>query len=397
MKKISSIFYFIILLIIFFFQLSKGYSLDYKFYGHVQPEISSFINGKGKHNQPNEKESVYFNINFISYIQDDLAKITINPIARYDHQDNNRTYIDLNRLKYEYFFDNVTFKIGNEIVFWGVNESFHVVDIINQSNITENLAGTKKLGQPMLALSLYEEIGDINLYIMPYFRERIFPGNKGRPRYAVEIDEDAVTYESSKKEKRIDLAIRYSKVIEDFDIGFSHFHGNARDPELNINQSTLKLNPYYPILTQTSMDIQATKKSWLYKLEALTAKIQSERHVRAAGGFEYTFYGIKDTSQDLGIVAEYLFDDRNSHPFNNEVALAIRWTKNDISSTALLAGANIDLRGNSNQFFCEYEKRLKDDIKLFVDLSMNGHIDSNDFTYAFKDDSNLTIKIAKYF
>ena len=125
--------------------------------------------------------------------------------------------------------------------------------------------------------------------------------------YAVEIDEDAVTYESSKKEKRIDLAIRYSKVIEDFDIGFSHFHGNARDPELNINQSTLKLNPYYPILTQTSMDIQATKKSWLYKLEALTAKIQSERHVRAAGGFEYTFYGIKDTSQDLGIVAEYLF------------------------------------------------------------------------------------------
>ena len=55
------------------------------------------------------------------------------------------------------------------------------------------------------------------------------------------------------------------------------------------------------------------------------------------------------------------------------------------------------MRGNSNQFFCEYEKRLKDDIKLFVDLSMNGHIDSNDFTYAFKDDSNLTIKIAKYF
>ena len=133
----------------------------------------------------------------------------------------------------------------------------------------------------MLALSLYKEIGDINLYIMPYFRERIFPGNKGRPRYAVEIDKDSVTFESSEKEKRIDLAIRFSKVIDDFDIGISHFRGNARDPELNVNQSTLKLNPYYPILSQTSIDIQATKESWLYKLEALTGKIESENHDRA--------------------------------------------------------------------------------------------------------------------
>ena len=378
--------------------LSKNvFALEYKSYGYIQPEFSYFIDGKGKHNQSVDKSSVYGQGTFIAYLQENSSKITIRAIGRYDDKDNNRTYFDLQKFKYEYFLDDATLSIGNDIIFWGVNESFHVVDIINQSNIAENLAGTKKLGQPMIALSLYEEIGDVSVYLMPYFRERIFPGSNGRPRYAGEIEQDTVSYESSKEEKKVDIAIRFSKVLDDFDIGISHFRGNARDPELTVNQSTLKLDQYYPILSQTSIDIQATKESWLYKLEALTGKIESENHVRTAGGVEYTFYGINGTPQDLGIVAEYLFDDRSSNPFNNETALAIRWNKNDINATTLLAGTYLDLRGDSNRFFCEYEKRLRDDLKLFLDASLNGHINSKDFTYAFSEDSSLTIKIAKYF
>jgi len=378
--------------------LSKNvFAVEYKSYGYIQPEFSYFIDGKGKHNQSVDKSSVYGQGTFIAYLQENSSKITIRAIGRYDDKDNNRTYFDLQKFKYEYFLDDATLSIGNDIIFWGVNESFHVVDIINQSNIAENLAGTKKLGQPMIALSLYEEIGDVSVYLMPYFRERIFPGSNGRPRYAGEIEQDTVSYESSKEEKKVDIAIRFSKVLDDFDIGISHFRGNARDPELTVNQSTLKLDQYYPILSQTSIDIQATKESWLYKLEALTGKIESENHVRTAGGVEYTFYGINGTPQDLGIVAEYLFDDRSSNPFNNETALAIRWNKNDINATTLLAGTYLDLRGDSNRFFCEYEKRLRDDLKLFLDASLNGHINSKDFTYAFSEDSSLTIKIAKYF
>ena len=375
----------------------NGLALDYKSYGYIQPEFSYFIDGKGKHNQSEDKSSVFGQGTFITYLQEDSSKITIRAIGRYDDKDNNRTYFDLQKFKYEYFLDDATLSIGNDIIFWGVNESFHVVDIINQSNLAENLAGTKKLGQPMLALSLYDEIGDVSIYVMPYFRERIFPGNNGRPRYAAEIEKDTISYESSKEEKKVDIAIRFSKVVDDFDIGISHFRGNARDPELTVNQSTLKLDQYYPILSQTSIDIQATKESWLYKLEALTGKVESENHIKIAGGVEYTFYGVNDSPQDLGIVAEYLFDDRSSNPFNNETALAIRWNKNDIYATTLLAGAYLDLRGDSNRFFCEYEKRLSDDLKLFLDASLNGHINSKDFTYAFSEDSSLTIKIAKYF
>ena len=139
---------------------SSKYSvaLEYKSYGYIQPEFSYFLDGKGRHNQSKDKSSVFSQGTFIAYVQNDEAKITVNAMGRYDDQDNNRTYFDLQKFKYEYFLDDATLSIGNDIIFWGVNESFHVVDIINQSNVAENLAGTKKLGQPMLALSLYKEI-----------------------------------------------------------------------------------------------------------------------------------------------------------------------------------------------------------------------------------------------
>ena len=385
---------------LFFFLLlysNKALSFEYNLYGSIQPEYSLFIDGDGRHNQSREKPSILGTANFTTFIQDDNAKISISALSRYDREDHNRSYFDFQKLKYEYYFDDATIKLGNEIVFWGVNESFHLVDIINQSNLAENLSGTKKLGQPMIAASFYRDFGDVDFYFLPYFRERVFPGANGRPRLKLEIDENSISYESSKSEKHIDLAVRYSLMIDDFDIGFSHFYGHSRNPKLIINQSSFKLDQHYPLLSQTGIDIQATKDSWLYKFEAISAELMSERHLSAAGGLEYTYYGLNNSSQDLGLIIEYLFDDRNDYPFNNEGSIGLRWTRNDINSSALLAGSIIDLDGNSNQFFIEYEQRLKNDFKIFVEAIISGSIDSSDYNYAFKDDSNFKIKIAKYF
>jgi hypothetical protein len=396
MKRISFYLFFILLFGILF-RLNIAESFEYEAYGSIQPELTYFVNGDGRHNQPREKSSIFGTANFTTFVQDDNAKVSIGVVGRFDKEDRERSYIDLQKFKYEFYFDDLTLKLGNEIVFWGVNESFHVVDIINQSILSEDLSGTKKLGQPMIAASLYRDYGDIDIYILPYFRERIFPGVDGRPRFSLEIDKNSITYESSNAEKNIDLAIRYSTIIDDFDLGITHFHGHARNPKLTINQSTFKFDSYYPLLSQTGIDIQATKDAWLYKLEAVSAKFISERHLSMAGGIEYTFYGLNNSSQDLGIIMEYLFDDRNNHPFNNEGSLGLRWTKNDINSSTLLAGSVIDLNGSSNQFFVEYEQRLKNDFKFFIETVINGNIDNKDYNFAFKEDTNLTIKIAKYF
>ena len=48
--------------------------------------------------------------------------------------------------------------------------------------------------------------------------------------------------------------------------------------------------------------------------------------------------------------------------------------KNDIKSTTFLAGLLIDLHGNSNRLQAEFEQRIADDLKLFVDFSLNGTV-----------------------
>ena len=312
-------------------------------------------------------------------------------------KDSERRYIDFQKLKYEQYFDNISLKIGNDLVFWGVNESFNIVDIINQSNLTENISGTKKLGQPMLSFNYFNDYGSFDFYFMPLFVERQFPGKDGRPRLLLEIDKNTKSYQSSLKQNKLDLAVRYSGVIEDFDFGISLFHGNNRTPELNINPVTAKLETHYPILTQTSIDLQSTKGPYLYKLESLYAKNENEKHFSAAGSIEYTFYGIRETPQDLGFVIEYIFDDRNNYPNNNEGVLATRWTKNDINSTSLLTGVIFDLSGRSNIYIAEFERRIRNDLKVFIDTSIYGKIDKSDFTHAFNEDSRVTIKISKYF
>ena len=55
------------------------------------------------------------------------------------------------------------------------------------------------------------------------------------------------------------------------------------------------------------------------------------------------------------------------------------------------------MRGNSNRFIAEYEQRINNNVKLFIDATFNGSINSQDFTYAFEEDSVFSIKLARYF
>jgi len=120
-------------------------AIDYKAYGLIQPEITTFFNGDGRHGQSNSNQSIFVKGTFITYLNNGDQKITINTTGRIDEKDSERSYIDFQKFKYEQYFDDITLKIGNELIFWGVNESFNIVDIINQSNLAEDISGTKKL------------------------------------------------------------------------------------------------------------------------------------------------------------------------------------------------------------------------------------------------------------
>lgn len=116
-------------------------------------------------------------------------------------------------------------RIGVDKVFWGVTESVHLVDIVDQTDLVENPDGEDKLSQPMVYLSL--------------------PRDRGM-----------------------------------LDFGLSCFRGTSREPSFlpGVDDSGRPvLLPVYRQVDQASVDAQITTGAWLLKLEALYRAGQHDR------------------------------------------------------------------------------------------------------------------------
>ena len=325
------------------------------------------------------------------------------PFARYDRQDEERTHGDIRELIWTYAGDGFETRAGIGKVFWGVTEALHLVDVINQTDLVENPDGEQKLGQPMLKLSLERDWGILDFYLLPGFRERTFPGEEGRLRTHPRVDSDAARYESDREERHLDFALRWSHYLGDWDIGLSHFSGTSRDPVFIPTLSGSGepvLTPYYELMHQTGLDLQATKGDWLWKLEAIHRRSDSDRYIAATGGFEYTLVGIRDSAMDLGLLAEYLYDDRRDEattPFENDLFLGLRLTANDIDGSELLAGVIHDLDGNTALFNLEASRRIGNSWKASLQARLWFNVDEDDPLAGLRRDDYLEFSLARYF
>jgi hypothetical protein len=279
-----------------------------------------------------------------------------------------------------------------------------LVDIINQTDLVENPDGEEKLGQPMLNLAFIQDWGTLDLFILPGFRERTFPGIAGRLRTIPVIDTDQARYASSKGDSHVDYAIRWSKTLGDWDVGLAHFSGTSRDPELIPGLDSAGnpvLLPYYQTIDQTSLDLQLVTDAWLWKLEALTRQGQAGgRYFATVGGFEYTFVGIAESDADLGLIAEYHFDDRHKSaptPFDNDLMLGTRLALNDVQNTEALLGIIVDLDGQGNSVSLEASRRLGNSWKLNIESRFFNNVDSQDPLIVFSHDDYLQVELAYYF
>jgi hypothetical protein len=322
------------------------------------------------------------------------------PFVRIDQHDSERTHADIRELAWIKVAETWELRAGIRKVFWGVTESQHLVDIINQTDLVENLDGEDKLGQPMINLALVRDAGTLDLFILPGFRERTFPGEDGRLRSGLVVDTDNPVYESSAEDKHVDFAARWFQYVGAFDIGLSYFYGTSRDPRFIPNGNGTALLPVYDIINQTGLDAQATIGDWLWKLEVISRSGQGDRYTALTGGFEYTFVGIMETSYDLGVIAEYLYDDRDNEattPFANDMLLGTRFTFNDAQSTELLAGIITDLDEGTVMLNVEASRRLGNAWKLSIEARAFSNIDNDDPLYSFRKDDHLQAELAWYF
>ncbi|MFT7515521.1 MAG: hypothetical protein ACI9QL_004754 [Candidatus Omnitrophota bacterium] len=258
-------------------------------------------------------------------------------------------------------------KAGVGKVFWGVTESAHLVDIINQTDGVEDLDGEDKLGQPMLHLSLFPRAGTLELFVLPGFRERTFAGVDGRLRPGLVVNAADPLYESSAEDEHVDGAIRWSQILGDFDLGLSYFYGTSREPILTQNIHAVELVPYYPIIHQAGLDLQFTRGGWLWKLETIYQDSELDAFLALAGGFEFSFVGVFGSAADVGVIAEVLHDERQAPTaFEDDLFLGTRLALNDVQSTELLAGVIQDLDEDTRFFNLEASRRLGDRYKLSI-------------------------------
>jgi len=326
------------------------------------------------------------------------------PFARWDQRDDERTHVDIRELSWLKVFAESELRVGVRKVFWGVSESQHLVDIINQTDLVESTDGEEKLGQPMINYALINDWGTVDLFVLPYFRERTFAGNDGRLRTIPRVDASNPEYESSDKETHTDYAARWSHSLGVWDIGLSYFDGTSRDPDfklgLDANGDDVLLPVYYQ-MQQTGIDFQATLDAWLWKVEAINRRINNITYNATTAGFEYTFYGVLDSASDIGLVMEYLYDDRNDSattPFEDDLMMGIRWTNNDENDTSLLFGIIADRDDSSRLYSIEASRRIGQNWNLNLEARVFKKLtDVTSPLYSLREDDFLQLELSYYF
>ncbi|MGZ8227830.1 MAG: hypothetical protein ACXWT3_14530 [Methylococcaceae bacterium] len=335
--------------------------------------------------------------------EDGRQSLAFVPFFRYSQYDNRRTHFDIREMTWLKAADTWEFRAGIRKVFWGVAESQHLVDIINQTDLVENTDTEDKLGQPMLNLALIRSFGTVDLFVLPGFRERTFSGKEGRLRSFPEIDVGAARFEKQGAEKQIAYAIRWSKFIGDWDVGLSHFYGTNRTPTIlpQFDESgNLRLIPYYESIHQTGLDVQMTKGSWLWKLETIVRSGQGKTFIAGTGGLEYSFYNVFESGLDLGLVAEYLYDSRGRNIqvfFQDEFMAGLRFGFNDEQSTEILAGIIFDRTNNTKFYNIESSRRLGDSFKVELEARFFADMEPTDPAYFLRQDHHIRTELSYYF
>jgi len=331
--------------------------LDFRWF----PDRPQF-DGQFEHHQPSLVLRPEYRWRF-----DNDDQVTLVPFLRVDSQDRERTHADLREGFWRREGEEWNLLVGVNRVFWGVTESRHLVDVVNQVDGVEDIDEEERLGQPMILLSTQQDWGNVGLFALVGFRERTFAGSRGRPRFALPVDTANPEHRSGSRARPVDYAVRYSHVLGNWDVGAHAFHGTGREPAFKVSTDGTRLVPVYGTISQLGADLQYTHEAWLWKAEGIVREGQGRTFGAVVAGFEYTHYQVRRSAVDVGVLVEYLYDGRDRDPaiapptpFQKDLFLGTRIGLNDAQDSSILAGATIDLDDRSTAWVFEAQTRLGD-------------------------------------
>ncbi len=384
------------------FAVSGASAEDWDITGFVGIDTQAFwLDGQYQGQDKRLSPSLLLQPEFYWRSDDGQQRLSFVGFARIDATDDERSHADLREAYWGFEGNGWDITAGVSKVYWGVAESRHLVDVINQTDLVENLDEESKLGQPLININLQRDYGRFGLYVMPYFRERTFPGIEGRFRAPLVVDTDNPIYESGDQQKHVDYALRYSHYIGDIDIGAHVFEGTSREPRFVIASGGDELVPVYDQMTQVGVDLQYTSESWLWKLEAISRETRVDTFFATVAGLEYTFYGVRESAADIGVLVEYLYDERNDRSAptasDNDLFMGTRLAFNDADDSSVLAGIAVDLDTQELFLNVEAERRFGD--KLTVELQLRSFLnsDSGDSLHSVSEDDYVQLRLSWFY
>ncbi len=315
------------------------------------------------------------------------------PYYRWDERDENRTHGDIRELSLTVPLSSHLLTVGIDKVFWGVTETQHLVDIINQQDLVDSFDANEKLGQPMVRYE-FSLWGQWQLFALVGFRERTFPSIVGRPRTPLVVDTEV---SERVRNEDIDYAARWSQTFGKLDISLSHFFGNAREPVLDPDLANLRLVPIYDEIDQSGVEIQYAVESLILKSEA----IYRSGTMPTNNFFAYTVGGEYNYGDITGIL-EYSYDDRGKVGtvlFQDDYFVGFRWNLNDAFESNIFFGFNIDDETDANMLTLRYQRRLTDSLTLNLKtLTFSNVPDPQlDPLMSVQNDSFFEIALTQYF
>lgn len=269
---------------------------------------------------------------------------------------------DLRELSITYDNGPWQLRAGASRVFWGVTESRHLVDVVNQLDQRFDPDGDVRLSQPMIVLGYRQPGRTVTLFALPCHRER-------QTTLMVTPGDDAAYYDSLVSALRCDgapgFALRASQVAGPADLGLSLFQGPAREP-YGGRQTEPQGDPYARV-QRAAFDGQVTQGPWLLKLEALLQDSERGSDQAAVAGFEYTWPSALGGASDLSLLVEHLVDSRcDSLVAACGEMLGARWLANDSVDSNLLVSAVRDRPSGRLGLKIQGSRRIDEQLSLLL-------------------------------
>ncbi|MFT5142256.1 MAG: hypothetical protein ACI80V_002857 [Rhodothermales bacterium] len=368
--------------------------------GELGLEARGFARSAAFPGQDDHAVSVSLSPEWFTEWADRRQRLVISPFFRLDAGDQDRSTVDLREAYWQWIGRDFELRTGVAQVFWGVTESQHLVDIINQTDAVARPDGEAKLGQPMVQGTWVAPSFTLDVFVLPLFRERTFPGVNGRLRFPQSVAKgDAIRHE------RVDVAARVFGTIRSLDLGLTGFWGTSREPIIRASAAGLAWK--YPEIRQVGLDAQLTKGLWLLKSEMIVRGGLGSTFFATASGFEYTIGNFRQTGADIGLLAEYHYDGRDpillgesefwATTFRDDVFAGVRVAMNDVQSTELLGGAIVDRKTGETAAFLEASRRFGSRFVANLELRAFKWTDPTGPLDALSRDDYLQLGVAYYF